>query len=138
MNTQLTVLDNYLSAKEEVGQLTFTQAELVEVLSLEPASATTLIQEYLRVQSSKTGTNLTNLIYRVPGTRTTRAVWTFGDRSKDVRKVVAQATSDFQTRADFLADFLASVKVSNPNAARAIAKAVTLLAVAIQTLEEGV
>lgn len=138
MPSLVVTLDRYLSVKAEVGQLTFTQAELVKVLALEPASASTLIQEFLRVQSSSKGEYLKNRVYRVPDTRTSNAVWTFGDRSKDVLRVVSQAAGDFKTRSDVLAQFLASVQGSNPRAAKTVAKAVALLSVAVQMLEDAV
>lgn len=126
-------LDDYLSSK---NSKTFTQSELVDAFGLSPKESSGLIQNFLRCQKSdEWGSALNRRIYRVPGTRTAAAVWTHGDRSEDVRNVVAQAASDFKTRSEVLYEFLESVRESNPRAAKAIREANTLLSAAVKVLE---
>lgn len=131
----LFLLDEHLATKKEK---TFTQAELAEVFGLTGRKATELIQTFLRVQKDEGWSEILNRrIYRVPGTRTTNAVWTHGDRSKDVRNVVAQVADDWKTRAEWIDEYFESVKTSNPQAAKAIRQASLLISTAVSVLEHA-
>lgn len=136
VNPSVIALDSYITALAADGRTTFRQADLVEVFGWSKAAASRIIQRFQATQASGNGHRLDNRLYRVEGTRTANTVWTYGDRSADIRHVGRQFTSDMRTRVEVLGEYFNSVGLSNPRARAAIGRMVAVMDASIQVLEE--
>lgn len=114
--------EEYLFDRDLLGE-EFNAAAVAEDLGITVPEASRFIQVYLDAQNRKKANTL-YIIRRVPGTRTTNAMWHVGARSSDARALAKQWKSDARRRIErALEPSLIRIAEKNPRAMPA-AKAV--------------
>lgn len=131
-------LNPFIQKISEAGKTEFTQAELAEVFGISGETASTMIQDYLRVLATDKGDRLSRVIYRAPGTRTSNTVWRLGEKGADVDRIVIQTADDLNKRMEILYGTIDQVGHRNPAAKRKIKAAKAKYTSALQALVETI
>jgi hypothetical protein len=118
--------EEYLFERDLLGEQ-FNHAAVVEDLGVTPKEASSLIQCYLGAQLRPKSRTLF-VLYRVPRTRTSSAMWGVGERAMDARSLGTQGADDAKRRIErFTEPALERIALKNPRAlpaAQAVAKGI--------------
>lgn len=130
-------LNEFIKKLSDNGKNTFTNADVVNEFGVDSATASYMIQSYLRTLATPQGDRLARVIYRAPGTRTVNTVWRLGEKGADVDRIVHQTASDLRNRAEILAGSVDQIGKRNPSAKRKINAAMAKFVDAQKALVEA-